>query len=95
MKKSSDMILLALAKFGQIVDNHIETYNRGLSKVMKIFTFLTVSFLPQSVIGSLFGMNVKVPYKYSDSLTAFTGIVALSFFFSFLAFSYFRYLKYI
>ena len=56
------MIDLALDKFGQYIDNDIQTYNKDLNKVMKVFTFIAVSFLPQTVLGSLFGMNVKVPY---------------------------------
>jgi len=29
---------------------------------MKVFTFIAVSCLPFSVLGSLFGMNVPVPF---------------------------------
>lgn len=65
---------------------------------MKVFTFIAVSFLPQTVIGSLFGMNVPVPYMTSDentSITPWLVVVGTSCCFTLLAFGYFRHVKYI
>lgn len=95
MEKSVKTIKLALDKFGQSIDNDIQNYNNDLNKIMKTFTFLTVSFLPQTVIGSLFGMNMPVPMAEAQTLWPFFSIVAISVFFSVLAFSYFKHVKYI
>jgi Mg2+ and Co2+ transporter CorA len=62
---------------------------------MKVFTFLTVSFLPQTVIGSLFGMNMPVPMMDSQTLWPFFGITGITVFFTILAFGYFKHVKYI
>jgi Mg2+ and Co2+ transporter CorA len=65
---------------------------------MKVFTFIAVSFLPQTVIGSLMGMNVPVPFQTSEgdtNLTPWFGLVGVSIFFSALATFYFRHKKYI
>lgn len=40
------MIDLALEKFAQLIDNDIQNYNKELNNVMKVFTFIAVSFLP-------------------------------------------------
>jgi len=62
---------------------------------MKIFTLIAVTFLPQTVIGSLFGMNVNVPMMNIDNLYPFWAILAVTGFFSLMAIAYFRHLKYI
>ncbi len=97
MEKSGAVIILALEKYAQYIDHDIENYNRDLNNVMKIFTLIAITFLPQTVIGSLFGMNVKVPMggDVLDNLYPFWSIVALTGFFSLIAIVYFRHLKYI
>jgi Mg2+ and Co2+ transporter CorA len=65
---------------------------------MKVFTFISVSFLPQTVLGSLMGMNVPVPFQTSEgdtNLLPWFGVVGISIFFTLLAFGYFRHVKYI
>lgn len=62
---------------------------------MKVFTFLTVSFLPQQIVGALFGMNVPVPMMDAETILPWCGVTAVSFFFTLLAFGYFRHVKYI
>jgi len=65
---------------------------------MKIFTLIAITFLPQTVLGSLFGMNVSVPFAGSvDSGNPypFWGIVTVTAFFSLVSVVYFRHLKYI
>jgi len=62
---------------------------------MKVFTFIAVSFLPQTVLGSLFGMNVNVPMADSSGTWAFWAIVGVTGFFSIIAFLYFRHQKFI
>jgi Mg2+ and Co2+ transporter CorA len=65
---------------------------------MKVFTVLTVLFLPQTTVGGMWGMNMKVPMQATDddpSLLPFFGITGLTIFFSILAFGYFRKRNYI
>jgi Mg2+ and Co2+ transporter CorA len=62
---------------------------------MKVFTFISISFLPETVIGCLFGMNVTVPWQYSTTLVPFYGILGVAFSMTLCFFIYFRYLKYI
>ena len=95
MEKSSAVIVLALEKYAQYIDHDIENYNRDLNNVMKVFTLIAVTFLPQTVIGSLFGMNVIVPMMNIDNLYPFWAIVSVTGFFSLMAIVYFRHLKYI
>ena len=63
MEKAIKIIELALAKYHQHIDSDVQIYNKDLNRVMKIFTFLTITFSPQIVIGCLFGMNVTVPWS--------------------------------
>jgi len=95
MEKSSAVIVLALEKYAQYIDHDIENYNRDLNNVMKVFTLIAVTFLPQTVIGSLFGMNVVVPMAGIDNLYPFWAIIAVTGFFSLMSIVYFRHLKYI
>ena len=98
LTKSAQVIDLALEKFGQHIDNDIQSYNSDLNNIMKVFTFISVSFLPQTVMGSLFGMNVPVPFMTSEentSIVPWLTVVGISIFFTLLAFGYFRHVKYI
>jgi len=47
----------------------------NLNKVIKLLTSLTVIFTIPTIIGSLYGMNVRLPY--SDSPHAFYGILVV------------------
>jgi Mg2+ and Co2+ transporter CorA len=62
---------------------------------MKIFTFIAVSFIPQTVIGSLFGMNVNVPMMNSEGTWAWWAIFGVTGFFTVIAFLFFRHKKFI
>jgi Mg2+ and Co2+ transporter CorA len=65
---------------------------------MKVFTFIAVTTLPQTVIGSLMGMNVPVPFMTSDentSLMPWFGLIGISVFCSACFYMYFRHKKYI
>ena len=100
MKKSAMIIDLALEKFAQQIDNSIQKYNKDLNNVMKLFTFIAISFLPQVVVGSLWGMNCPVPFMTTldpekDTINAWLGIVGTACFFTVIAFGYFKHVKYI
>ena len=95
VQKSSQTITLALEKFRQQVEHEIGVYNDGLNKIMKIFTVISILFLPQTIIGGLWGMNVSVPFQDAETIYPFCGIVGTSIFFSFLALGYFRKVGYI
>ena len=95
MTQSAQVIKLALDKFEQHIDNQIQKYNHKLNNILKNLTFLTVTALPQTVIGSLFGMNTPVLMQDNQTLFPFFGIMILTLFLSVLSIAYFRHKKYI
>ena len=95
MHKSINIIELALTKFHAKIDGDIERSNKDLNRVMKVFTFLTISCAPPTVIGGLWGMNVTPPMSDSVTLWPFFGLVSLSIILSACFYAYFRSLKYI
>ena len=62
MDKATSIIELAIEKYHQYIDNDIQKYNEELNKIMRRFTFIAISFLPQTVTAGFFGMNVTVPF---------------------------------
>lgn len=66
----------------QSIVNIREAYStimtNNLNSVIKLFTSLTVILTLPTIIGTLYGMNVKLPYQ--DSPFAFTFIVSLTLF---------------
>lgn len=101
MQKSIAIINLALAKYHQMIDADMQGYNKDLNKVMKVFTYIMISFMPQAVIGCLWGMNCSVPWQYNEdnedslSMVYFYGITSFTFLFTIVAFCYFRNVNYI
>lgn len=49
-----------------------------LNHVMKVFTLISIMFLPEMVLGGLWGMNVTVPLQGSTSLAPWFSIVGFS-----------------
>ena len=70
---------LSIEKFGRHIDNQMFLNSEQLNRIMKIFSVISVLFLPPAVIGGLFGMNVKVPMMVgdpdTDSLWPFFGLL--------------------
>ena len=97
MDKATSIIELAIEKYHQYIDNDIQKYNEELNKIMRRFTFIAISFLPQTVTAGFFGMNVTVPFQNSSepTLTAFMIIVLSTFGLTLVSAFIFRQMKYI
>jgi Mg2+ and Co2+ transporter CorA len=67
LKKSIQVIQLAIDKYAHHVENDIQAYEKDLNSVLKVFTFLTITVLPQTVVGGMFGMNITVPMQSAVS----------------------------
>ena len=77
MEKVRADIDVAIEKYGRIID-YENTKNSGkLNAIMALFTLFSISCLPASIIGGLFGMNVRVPFQSDgeDTLKPFLIIV--------------------
>ena len=80
------MMLQVKADIDVSIDKHakfidIETANQSkrLNEILAIFSLISIACLPATVVGGLFGMNVKVPFVVNDNSTyyPFMGIVLL------------------
>ena len=58
-------------------------FNNSLNKTTKVLTCLAVIFMIPTLLASLYGMNVKLPF--AESPMAFLGILALGLFLSLIA----------
>jgi len=63
-------------------------HDRDLNKVVKVFSIIVISFVPQTFIPCLFAINVTVPMQNADSLAPFFGIVIFTFGLSLISFCY-------
>jgi Mg2+ and Co2+ transporter CorA len=57
---------IAIEKYGRIIEAENTANSDKLNKIMAVFTLFSISCLPASIIGGLFGMNVKVPYMVDE-----------------------------
>ena len=76
MNNSDKLIDIAMEKYSSKLDISITRYNKKLNKILLVFTFITILFLPVGSIGGIMGMNIKVPYQDEDSLVAFSVIIS-------------------
>jgi Mg2+ and Co2+ transporter CorA len=53
----------------------VNKQQKVLNHVMKVFTLLSIMFLPELALGGLWGMNVTVPMQGSTSLAPWFSIV--------------------
>ena len=49
-----------------ILDAHLSNQSNRLNEVMKVLTYITTIAVPFTVLGGLFGMNVKLPGVNGD-----------------------------
>jgi len=71
---------LTMEKFSRHIDNEMYLSGEELNLIMKIFSVISILFMPPAVVGGIFGMNVKVPWMGSDSpendsMWPFTGLM--------------------
>lgn len=84
---------VALEKYGRIID-YENTFQSGkLNEIMTFFTLVSISCLPATIVGGLFGMNVKVPFASdeNESMMPFWSIVSTVFILTGSVFFYFKF----
>jgi magnesium transporter len=57
----SDEALIYQDRVTSILDAHLSNQSNRLNEVMKVLTYITTIAVPFTVLGGLFGMNVKLP----------------------------------
>lgn len=86
IKQSADICSVNLRSIRSIRDSYQVIFTNNLNKIIKLFTSLTVILTIPTIVASLFGMNVNVPfdeYPYAFSAitlsTVFASLLALFF----------------
>lgn len=72
----SNLLKTASDTYAASVEESLAIHSIRLNAVMKHFSAIATIFLPLSLIGSLFGMNVEIPMAGDKSLWPFSVIVA-------------------
>lgn len=57
---------IAIEKYGRIIDHENTRNSNKLNEIMAVFTLFSISCIPATVVGGLFGMNVKVPFMNDE-----------------------------
>jgi magnesium transporter len=57
----SDEALIYQDRVTSILDAHLSNQSNRLNEVMKVLTYITTIAVPFTVLGGLYGMNVKLP----------------------------------
>jgi Mg2+ and Co2+ transporter CorA len=93
MQEVRSDIDVAIEKYGRIIDYENTNNSSKLNDIMAFFTLFSISCLPASIIGGLFGMNVRVPFQSDDksSIKPFLVIVCSIVFTTFALFMFFKY----
>lgn len=73
IKQSADICSVNLRSIRSIRDSYQVIFTNNLNKIIKLFTSLTVILTIPTIVASLFGMNVNVPFdEYSYAFSAIT-----------------------
>ena len=85
-------IELAKSNFHLIIDTKTSDASSALNNQMRMFTLLSLMFLPLNVITGMWGMNCKVPFivDEADNLHAFYTLTAIMIFFVMLWFIFYK-----
>lgn len=82
VQQSEDLCNIALKSIRSLRDSYQIIFTNNLHKTIKLLTALTIIFNIPTIISSIYGMNVRLPF--SESTHAFglviAGIIAFSFF---------------
>ena len=62
MQEVRDDIDIAIEKYGRIIEHENTQESAKLNDIMTFFTIFSISCIPATIVGGLFGMNVKVPF---------------------------------
>jgi Mg2+ and Co2+ transporter CorA len=86
---------IAIERYGHIIDYDNTRNSTQLNHIMALFTVITVSCLPASIMSGIGGMNIKFPFMISDDSKSYVpffvylGFMLILFFVLFLWFSKF------
>ena len=80
IKQSADICAVNLRNITSIRDSYQVIFTNNLNKVIKLLTALTVIVTIPTMIASLYGMNVSLPFSHSP--WAFIGVVLTALLFS-------------
>jgi magnesium transporter len=73
IKQSADICSVNLRSIRSIRDSYQVIFTNNLNKIIKLFTSLTVILTIPTIVASLFGMNVNVPFdEYSFAFPIIT-----------------------
>ena len=83
---------LTKSNFHLIIDTKTSDASTALNKQMRMFTLLSLMFLPLNVITGMWGMNWKVPFFVDDmdNLNAFYSLTAIMVFFIISCFTFYK-----
>ncbi len=79
IKQSADICTVNLRSIRSIRDSYQVIFTNNLNKIIKLFTSLTVILTIPTIVASLFGMNVNVPfdeYPYAFSVITLSTVLA-------------------
>ncbi len=62
----ADEALVFQDRVSSLLDAHLSNVSNRLNQVMKVLTVITVIFMPLTLITSLYGMNMKLPFVGDD-----------------------------
>lgn len=80
VKQSADICAVNLRNITSIRDSYQVIFTNNLNKVIKLLTALTIILTIPTMIASLYGMNVQLPFESNP--IAFVGVIILAMFFS-------------
>ena len=80
LKMHQQNIDLAIELFNQQNEMDVARNTKKLDQIMIVLTFVTIVFMPASIIGGTMGINVQVPWQFDklDSLYPWFGLVLIS-----------------
>jgi Mg2+ and Co2+ transporter CorA len=58
---------VSIDKHAKFIDIESANQSKKLSNIMATFSIISIACLPATVIGGLFGMNVKVPFMVNEN----------------------------
>lgn len=84
---------ISIEKYGRIIDYENTYQSAKLNDIMTFFTLFSISCLPASILGGIFGMNVRVPFQADDqsSLYPFLFLIVTIFIMTIGVFFLFKY----
>jgi Mg2+ and Co2+ transporter CorA len=74
-EKLENIIKMIKQNFSIILEYKTEKQNNKTNTIMKVLTILTTIYSPINIVSGLWGMNIQVPFKDTDSYWPFLGMI--------------------